>query len=262
MVSDNSGTATQQLNFHDYEESPNGIQLDSLQVREISRRTCKQFMERYHYSGGLGNAAMSWGAFDTDTGQIVGAIAFQTPISENTRDSIFGNGVCGCQLVDPKECDRDGCRVRGDHHHLGEHVTELHRLAVVPSTPKNTGSWLISRGLTQLKSYKPKYWAVISMADSTEDHDGTQYQAANADYYGMTESRVEYIDNDGRLRSPRQCGENISHSVAEDRGWKAVERDGKHRYVFWLPYRSGRSKQGLREFADIEIKTYPQEHNE
>lgn len=246
-----------QASLTDYSPTPETVELSDLCVQRIPLSPARRFMRRYHYSGGLGNAAMTWGAYHP-SGSLVGVIAFQTPISENTRDSIFGTDPCGCQLVTPKQCNRDGCEVRGDHHHLGEHVTELHRLAVIPDAPKNTGSWLISKGLTALKQYKPKYWAVISLADSTEGHDGTQYQGANADYYGTTGARTEYRDADGRLRSPRQCGENITRDEAAARGWVESRRDVKHRYVFWLPYRSGRSIDGLREFSEIRIQDYPE----
>lgn len=250
-------TDTNQASLMDYGEVPREMRLSEMHVEQIPLAVVRRFMAKYHYSGGIGNAAMPWGMYHNPTGQLVGAIAFMTPISENTRDLIFGDGVCGCQLVEPKECNRDGCEVWGDHHHLGEHVTELHRLAFVPKAPPNSGSWFISRALTRLKEYKPKYWAVVSMADSTEGHDGTQYQGANADYYGVSGARVEYVDEDGRKRSPRQCGENITLADAKQRGWEIAKRDPKHRYVFWLPYRSMRSVDGLREFAEIEIQPYP-----
>lgn len=236
---------------------PQPIRFDDLHVDKIPLDPARRFMEEHHYSGGLGNAAMTWGVYQNATGKLIGVIAFQTPISENTRDLIFGDHVCGCQLVDPKACNRDDCAVRGDHHHVGEHVTELHRLAVVPEAPKNLGSWSISKALTRLKDYKPKYWAVISMADSTEGHDGTQYQGANADYYGTTEEKIAYIDQQGRLRTRRQCGDNITLAEAKERGWTVSKREVKHRYVFWLPYRSRYSQDGLRELAEIGIQPYP-----
>lgn len=236
---------------------PKPIELSDLHVQQVPLKVARRFMRRYHYSGGLGNAAMPWGAYQNETGRLIGVIAFQTPISENARDSIFGTSVCGCQLVEPKACNRDDCSVWGNHHHVCDHVTELHRFAVIPEAPKNTGSWLISEGLKRLKRYKPKYWAVISMADSTEGHDGTQYQGANADYYGTTEARIEYEDKQGRIRSPRQCGENITIEEAKKRGWKVLKREEKHRYVFWLPYRSRQSKDGLRELSLIGIQDFP-----
>lgn len=252
--------STMQVTITEYSDRPERIELSGLSLQPVPLKLARRFMNNHHYSGGLGNAAMSWGAYHS-SGILLGVAAFQTPISENVRDSIFGKAACGCQLVEPKECNRDDCRIWGHHHHLGEHVTELHRMAVVDDAPKNTGSWLISKALTALKQYKPKYWAVISMADSTEGHVGVQYQGANADYYGTTGSRVEYIDQDGRLRSPRQCGVNITVEEARARGWEINHREQKHRYVFWLPYRSGRSIEGLREFSKIQIQEYPEVTN-
>lgn len=236
---------------------PEPIEFDDLLVEKMPLNAARMFVKKHHYSRGLGNAAMCWGAYQKQTGRLIGVVAFQTPISENTRDFIFGDCVCGCPHVDPKECNRDDCSVRGDHHHVGEHVTELHRLAIVPEAPQNVASWLISKGLTRLKEYKPKYWAVISMADRTEGHDGTIYQATNADYYGTTDTGVHFIDEDGRLRNRRQCGENITIDQARRRGWEVTRRDKKHRYVYWLPYKSGRSKDGLRDLSQVELESYP-----
>lgn len=64
-------------------------------------------------------------------------------------------------------------------------------------------------------------------------------------------------DENGQLRSPRQCGENITLEKAKERGWTVVKREEKHRYVTWLPYRSRHSIDGLRELSEIEIQPYP-----
>jgi len=196
---------------------------------------------------------MAWGLYEQLNGQLIGAIAFQTPISENTRSSIFED------IQEPAELQAErceGCDHIEEEHAYREHVTELQRIAIHPDAPQNTGSWFISRGLDKLKAHKPKYWAVISMADSTYGHDGTLYQAANADYYGTTEANTHFRDTEGMLRSRRQNGQNITLSEARSRGWEVEKHAEKHRYVFWLPD-PYQSKDELRKLSEINLQPYP-----
>lgn len=208
-------------------------ELSECEVRKLPQKVGRGFIIENHYTSGCGVASMIWGMFWNDGSgeELIGAIAFQTPISENVRASIFGESGKG-------------------------KVTEFHRMAIKDKAPKNSGSWFISRSLDRLKDYKPKYEAVVSFADTTEGHDGTVYQAANADYYGSTGKATYYRKPDGQLKAPRQVGENITVSEARERGWSVDRRDVKHRYVFWLPG-PYQSKRELREKAKIEIKPYP-----
>jgi hypothetical protein len=239
--------------LQDYGECADTWTFDDYLIKQIPKCVARDFIAKYHYSGGCGNAIMPWGLYEQLTGQLVGVIAFQTPISENTRASIFED-IDGSTSKCRERCER--CDHIDKEHAYREHVTELHRLAIHPNAPQNTGTWFISRALDALKEYKPKYWAIISMADSTEGHDGTVYQAASADYYGTSGRQKFYRDQDGVLRAPRQNGENITVTEAKSRGWKVKQRKKKHRYVFWLPD-PYQSKDDLRELSEIDIQPYP-----
>lgn len=215
----------------DYSEQKVDYSLAECIVKRIPQKTGRQFIKQHHYTGGCGTAAMTWGMYSQDTSELLGAIAFQTPISENVRRSVFGD----------------------EHKHR---VTEFHRMAIVDRAPHNAGSWFISRALDGLKEHKPKYWAVVSFADTTEGHDGTVYQAANADYYGTTDIATFYRTSDGQLKHPRETGNNITLEEANERGWEPEKRESKHRYVFWLPDEY-QSKDELRNKAEIELQPYP-----
>jgi hypothetical protein len=76
------------------------------------------------------------------------------PCSENVKKSIFGL-------------------------ELKDKVRELHRLAIIDDTPKNTESWFISRVLKKLREDRPDLWGIVSFADTTIKHNGTIYQAIN-----------------------------------------------------------------------------------
>ena len=214
------------------------IDFSDYRVRRITSGEGKRFIRARHYSRSCHNGpSPCYGLFVTDdrlpSGEsLIGVLAFATPCSENVRASVFG--------VDYKD-----------------HVTELHRLVIEDfydgaKTPKNTESWFISRCLKMLKRDKPKIWAVLSFSDSTEGHTGVIYKATNAKFCGMTSKATFYLDQEMRLRHPRQNGVNITTDEAITRGWCPVKRLSKYRYLWLLPDSRGHKKQleRLSKFHD------------
>ena len=178
-------------------------------IKKIGSKLAKEYIHKNHYSHGSHNGpSPCYGLFDAD--KLIGVLMFATPCSENVRSSVFG-----------KE--------------YKDHVTELHRLHILDVTPKNTESWFISRCLKQLKNDKPIIWGVLSFSDTTIGHDGTIYKATNAYRLGQSSPATFYIDQDGRLRHPRQCGINITSEIAKEKGWKKSKRMSKNRYLWLLP---------------------------
>ena len=95
------------------------------EVRKISAKEAKEYIHKNHYSKGSHNGpSPCYGLFEKEN--LIGAMMFATPCSENVRSSIFGK----------------------EHK---DNVTELHRLHILDITPKNTESWFIARCLKQLK---------------------------------------------------------------------------------------------------------------
>lgn len=153
-------------------------------VEKISAKIAKKYIHKNHYSHGSHNGpSPCYGLFDNKN--LIGVCMFATPCSENVRASLWGkNNV--------------------------DHVTELHRLHILDCTPKNTESWFISRCLKLLKIIKPIIWGVLSFSDTTVGHTGVIYKATNAYRIGQTSPAMFYLDKDGRLRHPHQCGVNIT----------------------------------------------------
>jgi hypothetical protein len=182
----------------------------------ISAEVGKEYIIKNHYSHGCSNGPSPiFGLFENsndflEENKLIGVCAFSTPCSENVRASIFG-----------KE--------------YKNRVIELHRLHILDCTPKNTESWFISKCLKNLKRIHPEKWAVISFSDSTEGHEGTIYKATNAYRLGTTGKAVFYLDENGRLRHPRQSGKNIDLTEAKKRNWTPTIREGKNRYLYLLP---------------------------
>lgn len=179
------------------------------QIKQIPSKLAKEYIHKYHYSHGSHNGpSPCFGLYDNEN--LIGCMMFATPCSEAVRASVFG-----------KEYKNN--------------VTELHRLHILDCTPKNTESWFIARCLKLLKQIKPQIWAVLSFSDLTEGHEGIIYKATNAYRLGSTGRSTFYIDQEGRLRHPRQNGINITLASAEKMGWKAVKREAKNRYLWLLP---------------------------
>lgn len=179
------------------------------EIKRIPFKQARQYIQAHHYSHGCHNGASPcYGLFDTD--RLIGCLMFATPCSENVRASVFG--------AEYKDA-----------------VTELHRLHILDCTPKNTESWFISRCLKLLKKDKPQIKAVLSFSDTTEGHNGVIYQATNAYRVGRTGRATFYLDETGRLRHPHQSGRNITPAMAKERGWQAVKRESKNRYLYLLP---------------------------
>ena len=181
------------------------------EIQRISCKEAKQYIIANHYSHGCHNGpSPCYGLFEkTWPSKLIGVLMFATPCSEAVRSSVFG----------PEMKDA---------------VVELHRLHIMDGTPKNTESWFISRCLKLLKSDRPQTKAVISFSDSTQGHKGTIYQATHFYYCGKTGEATFYIDEDGRLRHPRQNGVNITKEQARELGWTPTKRLSKNRYIYIL----------------------------
>jgi len=200
-------------------------------VKKIESSLGKQFVKIYHYSHGIHNGPMCYGLFDDE--RLIGVCAFATPCSEAVCASVFG--------VEYKRS-----------------VTELHRLVLLDEVPKNAESWFISRALKALKKDRPNYNAVLSFADATQNHIGIIYQATNAIYSGTSGKATFFLDADNRLRHPRQNGVNITKEEAQERGWKPVKREGKHRYLYILGDNKKHKKE-LQKMLKLQPLPYPKE---
>ena len=180
--------------------------ISNYKIERIGCKEAKQYIIRNHYSHGCHNApSPCYGLFDND--KLIGVLMFATPCSENVRASVFGK----------------------EHK---DWVIELHRLHILDVTPKNTESWFISRCLKMLRQDKPNIKAIISFADSTQGHEGIIYKATHFFYCGKTGKTTFYLDQDGRLRHPHQCGVNITKKLALEKGWTPVTRLSKNRYLY------------------------------
>ena len=194
-------------------------------VKRIPLKEGKPFVIEHHYSKGCQKSATTFGCYHGE--RLVGVCAFATPCGENVRSWVFG------------AADKSA-------------VTELHRLVMLGEDvwlerPRNALSWFVKRCLELLPIEKPLIRAVVTYADTSEEHTGAIYRALNALYYGFTGKSMRFYKDKltGRLHHPRFCGVNISLEEAESRGWEPVKRGLKHKYVFLVG-----TRQEIRDSRD------------
>lgn len=200
-------------------------------VKRIPCKQAKEYIIKYHYSHGCHNApSPCYGLFDIDTEgeKLIGVLVFATPCSERVRASVFGE--------DYKDA-----------------VIELHRLHVQDCTPCNAESYFISRCLKLLKNDRPQTKAVLSYADTTIGHIGIIYKASNFYPIGKTGRALFYVDQNERLRHPRQNGVNITRKMALEKGWKPVIRESKNRYLYLLG-KNKKERKILIKLCKYELK--------
>ena len=186
----------------------NTLLRDTHSVSRIKSSVGKAMIRENHYTHSCHNGPMCYGLHQAES--LIGVIAFATPISEAVRAKPFGL----------THKDR---------------VTELHRMWAQDGHSKNALTFFISRAFDLLLEDRPDIRCVLSFADSTEGHTGHVYRAANATYAGTTGSRALFFrDEQGALRAPRQCGENITREIGVQRGWTPEWREPKFRYLWIL----------------------------
>ena len=209
-----------------------------LDVRKVSLSEATLFYQEHHYLRGCSNSAMAYAVYKAGESRMIACVAFQTPVSENVRCSVFG-----------PEYKRN--------------VAELGRLAICPTVNIQASSFM-SRVIKayandrQRKGLSP-ISALISFADTAQGHHGGVYQAMSWTYTGQSLSySTVYTDPTGRRRHRRQNGSNITAGQARCRGWTvAGERGIKHRYIKILG--SKRHKRKMKKILCLEVLPYPKD---
>ena len=196
-------------------------------IEQIPYSMAQEVIIAKHYLHRKAPCSFAFGMFDS-SGQIVGVVIYGVPAS-----STLLKGICG-----PDEA---------------QNVYELTRLWVDDSVPKNGESWLIANTMNKLDRE-----IIVSFADSSADHIGYVYQAANFIYTGLS----------AKFKDPKIRGlENQHHAtyangltnaeVIEKFGDRVywVERPRKHRYIYFNASKTRR--KSLERKLRYKIQPYP-----
>jgi hypothetical protein len=118
-------------------------------------------------------------------------------------------------------------------------VIELNRLCLIYNR-KNEASFLVSNAIKQL----PKPMAIVSYADSAQEHTGIVYQACNFLFTGTTKPRTDIASKDGK-HSRHHLGDTSNR----------VFRSAKHRYVFL--HGTKMDKKNMLSWLKYPVQEYP-----
>ena len=202
-----------------------------IEIRPIPSTEAEPWLLLKHYAHRLCPISYSFGAFIDNA--IIGVVTYGTPLSSTLRD-----GVCGKDY--------------------SQFVLELNRLCC--ENKKNIASILVGRSLKML----PNPTIVVSYADSGQGHVGYVYQATNFIYTGLSSA----------FKDPMVKGMEHKHHTTigdEGRGHPSrieflrkkygnenvyyVERNRKHRYIFFCGSRTQKKK--MNKSLKYKILPYP-----
>lgn len=165
-------------------------------VRAITHQQAKPFILTIHYARRMPCVQYAFGLFDKgifgEDDRLIGVVTYGQPASPSVCKGLAGE----------------------ENRHR---VLELNRLVILPNSPKNSASFLVSHSLKML----PKDLFIVSYADSAWGHIGYVYQATNWLYTGKTKERTDEAGINGG--HPR-------HRIGDANN--RVNRSSKYRYIY------------------------------
>jgi hypothetical protein len=206
---------------------------DRWRVVDIGYHRAKNFIELFEWLGNVGSAKYCYGLLFGE--EIAAAVCYTTPAAPGAFRSLLGDEV-------------------------GKRVLQLCRGASAPWAPPWAGSLIISRSLRELR-IRFGTTAVVAFADPRAGEVGVVYQASNALYLGLTDSRGpgEYVINGRRYhaRAVQKHFGTAAHTTLSqvDPTYQRHQRTKKHRYLFVLARGQAR-KQIMAKVAHL-VRPFP-----
>ena len=210
-------------------------------IKRIKKQECKDWFLNKHYAKRLPSISFAFGLYINDS--LEGVCSFGRPMSHTL--------------------------IKGAFNGLFEHCfLELNRLVVNEGLPKNTLSFFVSQCLKQL----PKPNALVSYADTSQNHHGYIYQATNWIYTGLSNKFTDYAvkglehlhhasisDSVGRYDKNKNIDKHRLLKAKYGDKLYLKERPRKHRYFYFLGNKSDKKK--MLKNLSYKIKPYPKGNN-
>lgn len=176
-------------------------------VKETPLAHAKQLVVDHHYAkGGSNTACYVHGLYDRATHRLHGIVWWLPP----TR--------VACESVNKEEWKR---------------VLSLTRMVLVPGTPKNACSFLLSRSVREIRK-DGRFVSLVTYADESQGHFGGVYRACNWKYVGRTKPTPRWVDPvSGRQVSPKSTV-NRTKAQMEALGYVKTGYFCKHKFVLHL----------------------------
>ena len=177
------------------------------EVRRVPLKEARALVVAHHYAkGGSNTACYVHGLYHRLTGVLHGIVWWLPP----TR--------VACESVNRQEWKR---------------VLSLTRMVMIPGTPKNACSFLLSRSVRIIKK-EGRFVSLVTYADESQGHTGLVYRASNWTYVGLTSPTPRWVDPvTGRQVAKKSTK---TRSVAEMKALGYINQGSfrKHKYVLHL----------------------------
>lgn len=212
---------------------PHDFRPNEAVVAAIPFAMAREFIERYEWLGNMGAAKYCYGLFLR--GELAAAACYTTPPAPRAYDVLF-----------------DPC--------TAQHIYQLCRGASAHWAPTWAPSKVIGTSLRMMARERAA-WAVIAYADPEAGEIGTVYQATNAHYLGLSQSRgpgkyiiggIEYHAR--KVQKVFGCAAH-RYLIEIDPEYERIQRTKKHRYIFVVAPRQQRRRiiERLRPL----VRAYP-----
>ena len=213
---------------------------DKYQVKSIQNFECKEWLLYKHYAKRIPSISYAFGLHNC-MNFLEGVITFGRPVAHTLVKNAFGGK-------------------------FQDNFLELNRLVVNEGLEKNTLSYFVSKSLNML----PKPMAIVSYADTAQNHHGYIYQATNWIYTGLSDNFKDYmVKGLEHLHSStimdlvgRSDGEKghidkvklLKLKFGEENVYM-VDRSRKHRYFYFLGTK--KQIQEMKDSLKYEKMPYP-----
>lgn len=181
------------------------LRKDEWYVADAPFKDGKALVEAYHYSkGGSNTYVYMHGLYRTDNDRLIG-VAWWLPPTRVAAESV----------------NRENWK----------QVLSLTRLAIDPSGPTNSASFLLARSV-KLIQRDGRFKTLVTYADESQGHTGAIYRAAGWEYVGRTGPYPRWEDpTSGRQVSPKAT---VNRTVQQMKNLGYVKTGSFHKHKFVL----------------------------
>ena len=177
------------------------------EVRSVPLKDARLLVVEYHYAkGGSNTACYVHGLYNKITGVLHGIVWWLPP----TR--------VACESVNRDEWKK---------------VLSLTRMVMIPGTPKNACSFLLSRSVRLIKK-EGRFVSLVTYADESQGHTGLVYKASNWTYVGLSAPSPRWIDPVSGRQVAKKSTKTRSVSEMKALGYINQGSFRKHKYVLHL----------------------------
>lgn len=189
------------------EDSSDRLHAADYFVAEAPLLAAQEMVCKFHYSrGGSNTAVYVHGLYRRSDQSLVG-IAWWLPPTRIAAESV-------------------------NHTHW-QKVLSLTRLVILPGTPHNACSFLVSRSI-RLIWKEDRFRSLVTYADESQGHEGRVYRACNFHYIGRTGPYTKFVDPTGRQVAAKAT-KNRRKAEMEVLGYRKAGSFYKHKYVLHSP---------------------------